>query len=164
MTNPISQNPVQDLAKSLMDAFDKNSDGQLTTDEFSSFLSKLLSGVKTEGALGTVAKAVQPETSMLAGASLRFEGFNFERSQDVNSSAKDAFAMLAKRSGSLPQSKSDAESWFNTHIKAGMEELGHKINWVKGDKFSATNWQGTFTVDFIRGADGPDPAFQWGVE
>lgn len=164
MTNSISTNPVQDLAKSLMDSFDKNSDGQLTTDEFSAFLSKLLAGIKSETAIGKVAATVQPDMSMLSGASLKFEGFNFDRAQDVNSSAKDAFAMLAKKSGTLPQTKSEAESWFNTYIKSGMEELGHKVNWVKGDKFSATNWQGTFTVDFVRGADGPDPAFQWGVE
>jgi hypothetical protein len=44
-----------------------------------------------------------------------------------------------------------------------MEALGHTINWVQGDKFSFTNWQGTFEVDFVRGADGPTPAFWWGV-
>jgi hypothetical protein len=32
---------------------------------------------------------------------------------------------------------------------------------VKGDKFQFSNWQGTWEVDFVRGADGPNPAFTW---
>jgi hypothetical protein len=38
------------------------------------------------------------------------------------------------------------------------------VNWVKGDKFEFTNWQGTYVVDFVRGADGPDPALWWGAD
>jgi hypothetical protein len=45
-----------------------------------------------------------------------------------------------------------------------MEKLGHRINWVKGDKFQFSNWQGTFVVDFVRGADGADPAVVWQIE
>jgi alpha-glucosidase (family GH31 glycosyl hydrolase) len=76
---------------------------------------------------------------------------------------KDAFAMLANRAGTMPTTKAEAQSWFETHIRKGMEELGHKINWVDGDKFSFTNWQGTFTIDFVFNAGGPDPALAWTV-
>jgi hypothetical protein len=38
------------------------------------------------------------------------------------------------------------------------------VNGVQGDKFSFTNWQGTFTVDFLSRADGDDPAFAWQTE
>ena len=64
----------------------------------------------------------------------------------------------------MPQTKAEAEAWFNANIKGQMESLGHKVSWVKGDKFQFTNWQGTFTVDFLRGADGGNPAFAWGIE
>ena len=58
----------------------------------------------------------------------------------------------------------EAETWFNTHVRTPFEALGHTVNWVQGDKFSFTNWQGTYVVDFVRGADGPDPAFWWGAD
>ncbi len=53
----------------------------------------------------------------------------------------------------MPTSKADAETWFNSNIRGEMERHGHQIDWVKGDKFQFTNWQGTFVVDFVRGAD-----------
>ena len=106
---------------------------------------------------------VSTATDFSASAS-KFEGFDLARAQDTGKSAKDAFASLAAKAGSLPSTKAEAETWFNSNIKSGMESLGHKINWVQGDKFSFTNWQGTYEVDFIRGADGPNPAFSWGVQ
>ncbi len=64
----------------------------------------------------------------------------------------------------MPTTKADAESWFNSNVKGEMEKLGHRINWVKGDKFQFSNSQGTFVVDFVRGADGADPAIVWQIE
>ena len=49
-TNPIPGVTVQDLAKTLMQSFDANKDGQINTDEFGSFLGKLLSGVNSSAA------------------------------------------------------------------------------------------------------------------
>jgi hypothetical protein len=72
--------------------------------------------------------------------------------------------MLASKSGSMPRTKAEAEQWFNSSIRAEFEAMGHTVNWVKGDQFSFTNWQGTFTVDFVRGADGDNPAFAWQVD
>jgi hypothetical protein len=129
-TNPIPGVTVQDLAKTLMQSFDANKDGQINTDEFGSFLGKLLSGVNSSAA-----------------------------AYPINS-----FAAAAQKSGSMPTTKADAESWFNSNVKGEMEKLGHRINWVKGDKFQFSNWQGTFVVDFVRGADGADPAITWQIE
>jgi hypothetical protein len=64
----------------------------------------------------------------------------------------------------MPTSKADAEAWFNSSIKGEMEQLGHKIDWVKGDRFQFTNWQGTFVVDYVRGAASGNPALAWQVE
>jgi hypothetical protein len=30
-----------------------------------------------------------------------------------------------------------------------------------GDQFQFTNWQGTYTVDYVRGVDGDNPALAW---
>ena len=161
---------IQDLASALIKNFDTNKDGALSSDEFSGLVKQLAAqfGVTTSAstAASTAYKttaSTTPITSLGAG-SMKFEGFDLGRAQDTSKSAKDAFAMLASRTGKVPTTKSDAESWFNTNIKGEMEALGHKINWVQGDKFEFTNWQGTYVVDFVRGADGDNPALAWQVE
>lgn len=159
-----SATAVQDLAKNLIKSFDANSDGQLGQEEFGAFLSQLMNGIKTaSGATLAASTATTGPQTLTRGVQNRhlFEGFNFDREQLVEKSAKDAFASLAGATGAVPATKAEAESWFNQHIRAGMEGLGHKIEWVKGDKFQFTNWQGSYVVDFVRGADGPNPAFTW---
>jgi hypothetical protein len=160
-----SATAVQDLANSLIKSFDANSDGQLGQDEFGSFLSQLMNGIQTaSGTLTASPQAAATGLQTLSKGTLRrdlFEGFNFDREQNVEKSAKDAFASLASAAGAVPATKTEAESWFNQHVKQGMESLGHKIDWVQGDKFQFSNWQGSWVVDFVRGADGPNPAFTW---
>jgi hypothetical protein len=173
MSTVNSSTSVQDLVKTLLNNFDSNKDGQVSTDEFSSFLSKLLTGVNSAGstayvgtALGTSAipSAATGSAAGTGSGNVKFEGFDFGAVKDPAKSAKYAFAAAAKKAGSMPTSKSDAEAWFNTNIKPEMEKLGHQINWVKGDKFEFSNWQGTFTVDYVRGAGSGDPALAWQVE
>ena len=169
MTTPVqSSTAVQDLARSLMQTFDKNGDNTLGSDEFNDFLGQLLGGIQTATGTLKAADAGTPQLQTLSRGGVEnkhlFEGFNFDREQLVEKSAKDAFAMLAGRTGSVPPTKAGAEAWFNQNIKAGMEELGHKVDWVQGDKFQFSNWQGSWVVDFVRGADGPNPAFWWGAD
>ncbi len=156
VTSTSGMSALDQLAQSLMDRFDANKDGKLSRDEFSGLMGQLMGAVNTRNQWPTF----QSE----GGAGVKFEGFNFGREQKPQESAKDAFAMIAREVGSMPLTKPEAESWFNNHVRQRFESLGHKVNWVVGDKFSFTNWQGTFTVDFVRGADGPDPALWWGVE
>ncbi|MGI8673052.1 MAG: EF-hand domain-containing protein [Luteitalea sp.] len=158
-----SATAVQDLAKSLMKTFDANSDGQLGHDEFGAFLSQLMGGIQTAGGTLAASTATTGPQTLTRGVQNRqlFEGFNFDREQNIEKSAKDAFASIAGASGTVPAAKAAAESWFNQHVKGGMEQLGHKVDWVKGDKFQFSNWQGSWVVDFVRGADGPNPAFTW---
>jgi hypothetical protein len=152
---------VQDLARTLMTSLDGDKNGQLSSEEFTSFLSKLLSGVQT-----TNLAAAAPAATATAGttSNLKFEGFDFAKGANPAKSAKYAFAAAAQKAGSMPTSKADAETWFNTNIKSEMESLGHKIDWVKGDRFQFTNWQGTFVVDYVRGAASTNPALAWQVE
>jgi hypothetical protein len=160
-----SATAVQDLAKNLIKSFDANSDGQLGGDEFGTFLSQLMSGIQTaNGTLTASPQTSSPTLQTLSKGALRadlFEGFNFDREQNLEKSAKDAFASLASGAGAVPATKAEAESWFNQNIKQGLEGLGHKVDWVQGDKFQFTNWQGSWVVDFVRGADGPNPSFSW---
>jgi len=153
VTSTTGTGALEQLAASLMSRFDANNDGSLSKAEFSGLLGQLM------GTIGTA-----PFKEGEAGGRAKFEGFDFSRAQDPQKSAKDAFAKIAREVGSMPLTKSEAESWFNQHVKTAFEALGHKVNWVTGDKFSFTNWQGTYTVDFLRGADGPDPAFWWGAD
>jgi hypothetical protein len=165
--NPIqSGSSIQEMARQLMRTVDTNGNGELSTEEFTSFLAKLMTGVQSGFAASPTATATATSTPTAAatGASLKFEGFDFSKNADPAKSAKYAFAAAAQKAGSMPTSKADAEVWFNTNIKGEMEKLGHKIDWVKGDKFQFTNWQGTFTVDYVRGASSSNPALAWQVD
>jgi hypothetical protein len=94
------------------------------------------------------------------------EGFDLGRAQDPSFSAKDSFAKAWQAAGSPPPGadKPALTAWFDQHIRAQMEADGHTINWVDGDKFNFTSPQGTFTVDWVRGAGAEGFAGAWQVE
>lgn len=94
-----------------------------------------------------------------------FEGFDFNRAQDVNKSAKDSFAELSKRAPDAPiQDKNALGQWFQQYIQGGMNERGHKVSSVDGDKFTYGNHEGNFTVDYGRGAGAQGGALAWQAE
>jgi len=181
LTSPLTGN-VQTLLNSLMSNVDANRDGVVSTDEFGAFLTTLLQTTELAGepapgspgspgtpgtpgspsAPGTT--GTQPLQPTIGRPGISFEGFDLARAQDPQRSAKDAFASLASSVGTTPQTKTEAAEWFNQYIRADMESLGHTIDWVTGDKFQFTNWQGTYVIDFVRGADGPSPALSWIVD
>jgi hypothetical protein len=164
MSSIQSNNAVQNLARTLMTSLDGDKNGQLSSDEFTSFLSKLLSGVQTNNLAAAAAATPTAGTTAGTTSAIKFEGFDFAKGANPAKSAKYAFAAAAQKSGTMPTSKADAEAWFNSQIKPEMEALGHKIDWVKGDRFQFTNWQGTFVVDYVRGAASSNPALAWQVE
>lgn len=93
------------------------------------------------------------------------EGFAFDREQNTGKSAKDAFAHLANQAPPPPlNDKAALGAWFKQHIEPGMNELGHKVTSVEGDKFGFENWQGKFNVDFGRGAGAEGGALAWQVD
>lgn len=105
-------------------------------------------------------------TASLGAGTTPFEGFDFSRAQDPTFSAKDSFAAAASAAGTPPPGldKSALAGWFNQYIRPGMEANGHTINWVDGDKMNFTSPQGTFTVDWVRGAGANGFAFAWQIE
>jgi hypothetical protein len=163
--NPIQTGyGVQDLSRTLRSTVDGARDPQYSSDEFTSYLSKLLSGLQHQQAASLTSVAPVPVAGGSGpAAGLRFDGFDFTRAQNPQRSAKDAFAMLARASGTMPTGVG-AEQWFAQQIAPGMEKLGHHIDWVKGPRFQFTNWQGTFAVEFVRGTGSPAPALAWGLE
>jgi hypothetical protein len=93
------------------------------------------------------------------------EGFAFDREQNTGKSAKDAFAALANQAPPPPtQDKAALAQWFTQYIAPGMNDLGHKVSNVEGDKFRLDNWQGGFDVDYGRGAGADGGALAWQVD
>jgi hypothetical protein len=160
--NPITTGQgVHDLARTLRTTVEANREPQYSNDEFTSFLSRLLTGIHHQQMAGLTQQAAAPTPG--GATPVRFDGFDFARPQDPQRSAKDAFAMLAREAGTMPAT-GGAEQWFAQQIAPGMDRLGHKIDWVKGTRFQFTNWQGTFAVDFLRGEGGAAPMLAWGLE
>ncbi len=126
--NPIQPGTsIQEMARSLMRTVDSNGNGELSTEEFTSFLAKLMTGVQTGLSASPTAVPTATTTGATAtGASLKFEGFDFNKGADPAKSAKYAFAAAAQKAGSMPTSKAEAETWFNSNIKGEMEKLGHQ--------------------------------------
>ena len=83
-----SATAVQDLAKSLIKSFDANSDGQLGSDEFGSFLSQLMSGIQTASgtlAASTATAGAQPLTK----GTLRRDLFEDQPVRETHRHAQD---------------------------------------------------------------------------
>ena len=90
------------------------------------------------------------------------EGFDTQREQDTGKSAKDAFAYLANNAPPPPiGDKAALGAWFTQYIAPGMNALGHKVLNVVGDQVTLSNWQGTGTIDFARGAGADGGALAW---
>jgi hypothetical protein len=93
------------------------------------------------------------------------EGFAFDREQNTGKSAKDAFAYLANQAPPPPiHDKAALGAWFKQYIEPGMNQLGHKVSSVDGDKFRYSNHEGEFDVDFGRGAGAEGGALAWQVD
>ncbi len=87
---------VQDLAKALMQTFEANRDAKHSADDFSTFLSRLLSGVSATDsaacAAQTPAATTSPATTTspaaVSTADLRFQGLGLSPGNDPLKSAK----------------------------------------------------------------------------
>lgn len=107
----------------------------------------------------------RPGISPVSPGAQTFEGFNFDREQNPNKSAKDSFASLAKLAPTAPTNDKGAlAAWFETFIRPGFDQAGHKVSSVDGDKFSYGNHEGNFTVDYGRGAGAEGGALAWQAE
>ena len=116
-------------------------------------------------------KSPAPSTGPYTGFQAKhdFSAFDTAREQNPEKSAKDAFAYLANQAPPPPfHDKAALGAWFNQYIKPGMDQLGHKVTSVDGDKFGFENWQGKFNVDYGQNAGAPAGSMlqrlQWGAD
>ena len=165
--NPIQPGTsIQEMARSLMRTVDTNGNGELSTEEFTSFLAKLMTGVSSGLSASPTAVTTPAATAGAAatGASLKFEGFDFNKNADPAKSAKYAFAAAAQKAGSMPTSKAEAETWFNANIKGEMEKLGHQNRLGEGRPLPVHQLAGDVRRRLRRGAASSNPALAWQVE
>lgn len=170
VNNTTGSNPMSELFAKVMDKFDTDKDKKLNAAEFGAFLSGLIgdnqstSAGQDAPAAPTTAPRVQAFTFMGFTPKYAMEGFDCQREQNTGKSAKDAFAYLANQAPPPPlNDKAALGSWFTQYIQPGMNELGHKVTNVDGDKFVLENSQGKFNVDYGRGAGANGGALAWQV-
>jgi hypothetical protein len=158
--------PFDQIARALVDRFDANKDGQLTTEEFTSFLSNFL----TSAAL-PAGKAVGLSAESLPGSGLKFgtvrpalEGFDAGKLADAGHlTAKYKFARVAQQySLEGVTSKAAAESLLNS-MKSDLTAAGLEVLDVSKDKIKIKDDAGQDAwIDVIRAAgSGRAGAWQW---
>jgi hypothetical protein len=160
-----SGNPLDQLARSLVDRFDANKDGQLTTDEFTSFLSSFLNSVSTGtgnafGLSGAVPGALPPSS----GPKSPMEGFDAAKLADPSHDhVKYKFARVALNySLNSVTDKASAGALLDS-MKADLQAAGIDVLGVKGDKIQVNDDAGQPAwIDVMRGAGrGGAAAWQW---
>jgi hypothetical protein len=154
-----STNPLDQLAQSLVSRFDANKDGQLTTDEFASFLTNFLSSVSSGNAsalgVGTTAAASAPKA--------RLEGFDAAKLADLShKSIKYQFGRVAQNySLAGVTDKASAEAVLNS-MTSDLLAAGVNVLQVKGDSIQIKDDAGQDAwIDVIHGANSGNPAWQW---
>ena len=158
-----STNPLDQLARSLVDRFDANKDGQLTTDEFSSFLSNFLNSAATPS--GTVPSITSAPVSFAKVATKQpLEGFDAGKLADLShNSLKYRFGRVAQNySLASVSDKASAQAVLNS-MKSDFAAANVDVLDVKGDKLQLKDDSGqTIWVDVIRGAGaGAGAGWQW---
>jgi hypothetical protein len=163
-----STNPFDQIARQLVDRFDANKDGQLTTEEFTSFLSNFLTSTATPtaapngNAFGVTAGAGSNGLK-LGTVKPRLEGFDAGKIADASHlSEKYKFARVAQQySIESVTSKSAAEALLNT-MKADLQAAGMDVLDVKNDKIKIKVDGEEAWIDVLRGAgSGQAAAWQW---
>jgi hypothetical protein len=152
--NPTGQG-VGAMAQQLMQVFDRNRDGQLTTTEFTSVLSDLLATRTISSGLTTAAAGSggARRTDQLAG----FNPAKFDTSQSI----KYKFARAAMQFDvSTVKDKASAESLLN-QMRPAMEREGLQVLAVSKDKIQVTYEGQPLWVDVIQGSSSGSPLFQW---
>lgn len=175
-------NPLQELARQLVQKFDTDRDGQLTTQEFTSFLTNFLGTLggdgKTAAAAGTgLAQGYQvPATASEGvtggrGGGYAYGGFDFSQpaaNRDITKSAKYAFAEATRLAeeqgaGTMWHTKAGAEQFARQYVQPFLESQGFAVHEIVGDKMRVStreNPSGEW-VDFVENVDGANPRLAW---
>lgn len=97
-------------------------------------------------------------------------GFNLERDQNPDKSAKDAFLFEANqddaastfRQAAMDKSDDGAlEQWFRQYIMPDMIARGYQIDDVVGDKALISSWDGSGWTDYVGNAGADNASLAW---
>ena len=140
------------IAQQLLQVFDTNRDGQLTTEEFTAVLNNVLGAASAAG-------EGAPTTSV-PGRSDQLTGFS-EVKIATSHSTKYRFARAAMQFDvSRVRTKADAEALLN-QMRPAMAAQGLDVLEVKGDRIRVSHEGTPIGVDVIRGTESGAPMFQW---
>ena len=157
-----STNPLDQLAQSLVQRFDANQDGQLTTDEFTSFLSSFLNSI-SGGNGNALGLSVASTNTANAGPKSPLEGYDMGKISDPsNTHVKYKFGRIAQNySLSSVTDKASAEALLNS-MKPQMEAAGIDVLAIKGDKIQVKDDAGQSAwIDVIRATGSSNTGWQW---
>lgn len=158
-----SSNALTDLAQQLVQRFDTNGDGSLTTQEFTSFLTSFVGSLGGSTSSTSGASSAATSDFRRTGGS-PMEGFDFRKMGDPSvTTVKYKFARVAQNWNlNSVTDMSSADSLLNA-MRSDLESNGVTVLQVSKDKLQILDDNGNpGWVDVIRGAGGPDPAWQWG--
>lgn len=151
------------LTRSLLNRFDGNKDGQLTTEEFTAFLSQFLSGV-TAPAGRPFGASTTPAKGLQAGVTPpTMNGFDARKLADVtHTTIKYQFARVAQQySLDSVIDKASGEALLAS-MKGDLEAAGVTVLDVKGDKIKLKDDAGQEAwIDVIQSCSIGKPAWQW---
>jgi len=157
-----SGNLLEQFARTLMTSLDGNRDGQLSTTEFTSFLTSVMGGAGGAGVAGVAGDAGPRLNSLLKnGPPPLMAGFD-PASVANPTTVKYKFAQVAQEySLTSVRDMASAETLLRA-MTPELEAAGITVLGVSRDKIQVLDDRGqTAWVDVIRGAGDYDPAFQW---
>lgn len=154
-----STSALSDLAQQIVQRFDTNNDGSLTTQEFADFLSSFVGSLGGSNAAASASGAA--DFRRTGGSPL--EGFDFRKMGDPSvTTVKYKFARVAQNwSLNSVTDMASAESLLNA-MRPELEANGVTVLQVQKDKIQLLDDYGRpGWVDVIRAAGTNDPAWQW---
>jgi len=145
---------LQQFARTLMTSLDTNKDKQLSTTEFTSFLTSL--GVSGDGASPAVPSALTGPAPYLAG-------FSDSKLANLNhTTVKYLFGRVAQGYSLSSVNDGASAQTLLEQMRPALEAAGITVQGIKNDKLQVLDDAGDSAwVDVIRGANSGDPAFQW---
>ena len=154
--NPLNSvtDGIQPLMRQLARRADANGDGQVSTEEFGTFLTQLLraGGATTKSLSDSLSTLTNSANSVAPGASGnyldRLEGFDLSRMENSAHSPKYAFANLAKNLAPTPE-----------NLRVIAEQLGSSKGFLENDGLSYILYDSNGYVGVRDRGNGP--IWQW---
>lgn len=163
-----STNPIEQLARSLVDRFDANRDGQLTTEEFTSFLTSFVDSARSAATAPGIVNGAPAHGLRKGlvdnGGPAALEGFNHDKLKDpTHLTPKYRFARVAQQYSLDGVTSKAAAERLLTSMKADLEAAGLDVVAIRNDKMKLRLDDGREAwIDVMRAVgSGQAKAWQW---